>query len=214
MTKLSNLSNYCKMPMFCYTPHMQKKESIILLGIKHSGKTTQGKLLARHYSLPFIDIDFVIEKMTGKSPRSLYSEKGASSFMIAEENACRKTAELLEEKSAVIATGGGICCNPPALMFLRPLGKFVYLCVPENIAADRIFAKASKNHSGKWENLPAYIAEKDPETEEDCREIFHRFYIERSSVYSGISDCTVEFGNDFSLSKAGNLQKIISSLEK
>ena len=208
------LRNYCKMLMFCYTPLMKEKESIILLGIKHSGKTTHGKLLAGHYALPFIDTDFVVEKMTGKSPRVLYSEKGSSSFMIAEENACRKTAELLEGKAAVIATGGGICGNPPALMFLRPLGKFVYLYIPENIAADRIFAKASKTHSGKWENLPAYIAEKEPETEEDCREIFHRFYIERSNIYSGIADCTVELGNNFSSSKDGNLQKIISALEQ
>ena len=95
-----------------------------------------------------------------------------------------------------------------------PLGKFVYLYIPENIAADRIFAKASKTHSGKWENLPAYIAEKEPETEEDCREIFHRFYIERSNIYSGIADCTVELGNNFSSSKDGNLQKIISALEQ
>ena len=66
---------------------MHTNESLILLGIKHSGKTTQGKLLARHFALPFIDIDFVIEKMTGKAPRRLYAEEGAAAFMLAEENA-------------------------------------------------------------------------------------------------------------------------------
>ena len=193
---------------------MHTNESLILLGIKHSGKTTHGKLLARHFVLPFIDIDFVIEKMTGKAPRRLYAEEGAAAFLLAEENACRTTARLLEGKSAVIATGGGICDNAPALTFLRPLGKFVYLCVPEKIAADRILAKASKNYSGRWENLPAYIAAKNPVTAEDCRAAFHDVYTMRTAVYLAISDCTANLSDDFSASKDGNFQKILSALER
>ncbi|MGP1459602.1 MAG: shikimate kinase [Treponema sp.] len=192
---------------------MRTNKSLILLGIKHSGKTTQGKLLARHFNLPFIDIDFVIEKMTGLSPRRLYTEKSAAAFMLAEENACKKTAELLDGKSAVIAAGGGICDNTPALVFLRPLGDFVYLCVPEKLAADRILAKAFKNYSAQWENLPAYIAAKNPVTEDECRAAFHDFYTARTAVYRAISDCTAVLCDNFTSSKDGNFQKILAALE-
>ena len=183
---------------------MKKDGSIILIGIKHSGKTSLGKQLAEHYGLPFVDVDFVIEKMTGKPPRQLY----------AEENACRKAAELIADKNAVIATGGGICDNPPALTFLRPLGKFVYLCVEEKIAADRIMAKVKKLSSGVWQGLPAYIAARSPETEAECRAIFHTYFIERTAIYAGIAERAVNLGNNFSLNKGGNLSRIIDALEK
>ena len=193
---------------------MKKDGSIILIGIKHSGKTSLGKQLAEHYGLPFVDIDFVIEKMTGKPPRQLYAEEGAGVFMYAEENACRKAAELIADKNAVIATGGGICDNPPALTFLRPLGKFVYLCVEEKIAADRIMAKVKKLSSGVWQGLPAYIAARSPETETECRAIFHTYFIERTAIYAGIAERAVNLGNNFSLNKGGNLSRIIDALEK
>ena len=50
--------------------------SIILLGIKHCGKSTQGKLLAKYFNCPFFDTDDEIEVLTGKSPRQIYTEQG------------------------------------------------------------------------------------------------------------------------------------------
>ncbi|MDY5046660.1 MAG: shikimate kinase [Treponema porcinum] len=102
-----------------------KNKSIILLGIKHSGKSTQGELLANHIGCPFIDIDTVITEMTGKTPRELYNENGPAGFMEAEENACIQTAQKYKDSQVVIATGGGICENAPALEKLRQLGEFV-----------------------------------------------------------------------------------------
>ena len=50
--------------------------SIILLGIKHCGKSTQGKLLSNHLGCPFFDTDDEVTKLTGKSPRELYIQLG------------------------------------------------------------------------------------------------------------------------------------------
>jgi len=49
-------------------------KDIILMGPKHSGKTTTGKALASLFSCNFIDIDELILQRTGKSPRQLFSE--------------------------------------------------------------------------------------------------------------------------------------------
>ena len=113
--------------------------SIILLGIKHCGKSTQGKLLAKHFSCPFFDTDDEVTALTGKSPREIYSELGKEAFIEAEKNACQNLVEkILSQASAstaqsqaeanvsVIATGGGICNNPAALEILHKIGKFVF----------------------------------------------------------------------------------------
>jgi len=52
-------------------------KDIILMGPKHSGKTTTGKALALLFSCDFIDIDELILQRTGKSPRQLFSEDPA-----------------------------------------------------------------------------------------------------------------------------------------
>ena len=53
---------------------MQKNRTIILMGIKHSGKSTQGRLLAGHFGCPFIDIDDEILKIL-ENPRGKYTQK-------------------------------------------------------------------------------------------------------------------------------------------
>lgn len=166
-------------------------QSVVLLGIKHSGKTTQGRLLSGGLSCDFVDTDEKIAEMTGRTARQIFSESGAAAFMTAEENACRSIAALYDGRRAVIATGGGICDNAPALYELRPLGRFVFLRIAEAAAADRIIRGAVRLPDGGWRNLPAYIAEKNPCGEDDVRRIFHGFYAARDAAYARIADLTV-----------------------
>lgn len=186
-----------------------KYNSIILLGIKHSGKSTQGALLAQQLKCPFIDIDDVITKIKGKTPREIYNEKGVGAFMAAEEDACRIVKEKSEGKQVVIATGGGICDNAPALEELRNLGKFVLISVPESVACDRILKKATKVSDGVWENLPAYIAKEDPDSELKIRQIFHNFYERRMETYNQIADIIFDTKNN---SKEENAKKIAEAV--
>ncbi|MBQ6568578.1 MAG: hypothetical protein IJR93_06970 [Treponema sp.] len=171
-------------------------DCIILMGIKHCGKSTQARLLSRELGAASYDTDDIIGDMTGKSPREIYREGGKEAFMAAETAACRQLAARLTESGerAVIATGGGICCNEEALAALRPLGKFVFLNAPEKAAADRIIREARELEGGGFENLPAYIASKGPRTILEVRSIFHAFYSERSALYSRAADITVDMG--------------------
>mgnify|MGYP003541431241 FL=1 len=63
-------------------------KTIVLMGIKHCGKSTQGKIISQKLGLPFYDTDDVITLLTGKTPREIYTEKGAEGFMEAEKYAC------------------------------------------------------------------------------------------------------------------------------
>ena len=165
--------------------------------VLHCGKSTQGRLLSKHFACPFYDTDDIIQEMTGKSPRLIYSEQGESGFITTEKKACVALAKKIatrkrpaEPYSAVIATGGGICKNDKAIATLRKLGTLVFLNADEKIAADRIVREVKTDSDGVLTNLPAYIAKENPQTLEDVRSSFHRFYIERTKKYAEI--CSVQ----------------------
>lgn len=171
-------------------------DCVILMGIKHCGKSTQARLLSQRLGIASYDTDDIITDMTGKSPREIYQSGGKEAFKAAETAACRQLASRLSESGdqAVIATGGGICCNEEALSALRPLGRLVFLNAPEKAAADRIIREARELAQGGFENLPAYIAAKSPRTILEIRSIFHDFYMERTFLYSRAADITVDMG--------------------
>lgn len=184
-------------------------KSIILTGIKHCGKSTQARLIAKELNIQNFDTDDVITELTGKSPRQIYTELGAEGFMKAEIQACQHLKDTLKEEKAVIATGGGICNNSAALTILKSMGTFVFLDVDEATACDRIIDEIVIDQEG-MKNLPAYIAKKNPHTLEDVRTIFHDFFIEREQIYQQIADVTVKTGHH---SKKTNCRQIIESLK-
>lgn len=175
---------------------MSKNKSYILMGIKHSGKSTQGRMLATLLGCPLFDIDDVIQKNTGKSVRQYYTEAGPVAFLAAEEAVCGKIAQAYGDRQIVVSTGGGICDNAPALNYLRPLGEFVYLQVPEEVACDRILKKATQLSDGTWKGLPAYINKMKPRDEKHVREIFSEFYASRTEIYSTIADVIIPMNGE------------------
>ena len=56
-------------------------------GIKHSGKTTQARLVSERLSLPFSDADDLILKEINTSIREFYKEYGKEAFMEKEYDA-------------------------------------------------------------------------------------------------------------------------------
>lgn len=195
--------------------------SIILCGIKHCGKSTQGKRIASALGLDFYDTDDLIFEQTGMDARAIYKSQGKDAFMAAELKACEYLQELLSApneasqgqnaaaaKSAIIATGGGICQNEPAIAILKKLGTIVYLEVPEITAAGRIVREARFLPDGTIENLPAYIANKNPADQKEVRAIFHDFYEERTKKYRSLADITVQAQG----SRSENTKKILSAL--
>lgn len=184
--------------------------AIILTGIKHCGKSTQGRLLSERLKCPFYDTDDVVREMTGSSPREIYTRDGEDAFKSAEALACRKIVAELEGKGGVVATGGGICSNPGAVEVLKKAGTFVFLKSPESVAAERIVREISVADDGSLSNMPAYIARKNPGTLDDVRMIFHEFFMERCGVYSGLADVIVDMGTG---TKTENMEKILAALQ-
>lgn len=184
------------------------------MGIKHCGKSTQGKLLSQKLNLPFFDTDSVIQEMTGKTPREIYTTDGEEGFKKAETDACKEITLRIKDGASVIATGGGICNNAEALSVLHKLGTFVFLQSSEKVAADRICREARTDENGKLTNLPAYIAKDNPSSMAKVRELFHEFYEERVRLYAGIADISVRMdGAAGPCPKQVNTNRILSALK-
>ena len=170
-------------------------KSIVLMGCKHCGKTTQGKLLAKELGVDFFDTDDVIGQIRGVDFRTLYQTKGAGEFCQAEEEACRKIITDNENRQLVISTGGGICDNPPALNELRVCDKFIFLRLDIDYSIERIMAKIEQNELGTFKNAPAYVLDENPSSLDDIRNILQKKYSDRYMQYQKIADIVVDIKN-------------------
>ena len=169
--------------------------SYVLMGLKHCGKSTQGKRLAQELGVDFFDTDEVIEQAVGKPVRILYKSKGVSAFMQEEENACEKIVMEKGDRQIVVATGGGICDNPPAITKLRELNTFIFLRLDIEFSIQRILGKIKMEAPGRFLNLPAYVEAENPRNMNDVRFILQKKYEERQIHYQAIADIVVDIKN-------------------
>lgn len=98
--------------------------NIFLVGLMGAGKTSVGRLLAKHLQKSFHDSDQAIEQRTGVKIPIIFELEGEAGFR------ARETA-MLQELSAlndiVLATGGGAVLNPENRKLLREHGAVIYL---------------------------------------------------------------------------------------
>ncbi len=131
---------------------------ITLVGPKHVGKTSVGKSLARLMEARFFDLDSIIEERTGLSPRTLF-ERSPETFRTAEaEAAAWIVGEIRQDAPIVLAAGGGLIDNPPALSEFSGKSVLVYLELDAKRAWERIRAAAERSGT-----LPPFLRGDDPE---------------------------------------------------
>lgn len=89
-----------------------------------AGKTTIGRLLARHLGRSFVDSDHEIEARTGVKVPVIFEIEGEAGFRQRESQVI---AELTRREGIVLATGGGVILDPANREALRSSGFVVYL---------------------------------------------------------------------------------------
>ncbi len=97
---------------------------LALIGLPGSGKSTVGKLLARHYALPFIDLDREIENALGCSITQCFEEKGELYFRDLESELLN---QITNGDRCVLSTGGGSVLSASNRELLRVRAKVIYL---------------------------------------------------------------------------------------
>ena len=110
---------------------MIPSHNIFLVGLMGAGKTTVGRLLARHRHLEFIDSDHEIEARCGVTIPTIFEIEGEAGFRRRE---AAMIDELTRRAGVVLGTGGGAVLDPRNRECLRTRGTVVYLrCHPEEL---------------------------------------------------------------------------------
>lgn len=164
---------------------MEEKRIVALIGMKHCGKSSCGRILAQRLNVPFADTDALIESGTGKTARELFLEGGASLMAEAESAACAKALEMAAGRGGVISTGGAFCENASAVALLR--GGCVFCLIEAGL--DVLYGRILKSAKEEGE-MPAFLRGDSP------KERFSSIYKERMEKYRQMADIAVKSGGD------------------
>lgn len=105
--------------------------SVSLVGLPGSGKSTVGRQLARRLAIPFFDSDHVIEQRLGCSIREYFEREGEERFRDMEQAVLD---ELTQGPACVLSTGGGSVLRAVNRAHLHDRGRVVYLrSTPEEV---------------------------------------------------------------------------------
>jgi shikimate kinase len=137
---------------------------IFLLGMMGAGKSTVGPLLARSRGAVFIELDRRIELLFGAAIAQLFA-RGEAFFRSCERVALRSLVDEpgFAQASVVVATGGGIVCDPENLRTMSSVGRLVYLEVDVATLCERLLCTPAQRNArpllGPEANLAARVSE-------------------------------------------------------
>lgn len=137
--------------------------AVVLVGMMGSGKSSVGRKLALRLGLPFIDADNEIETAAGMTIPEIFAQHGEATFRSGER---RVIARLLgENRSLVLATGGGAFMNAETRACIASRGIAVWLKADPDVLMRRVRKRANRpllqtaNPEGTLRTL---LAEREP----------------------------------------------------
>ncbi len=153
------------------------------MGMKHTGKSTQGRRLALFYNMSFIDLDEVIFNQyptTNTTIREIYRTEGKEGFLRLEQEAAKSCAKELSEKgNRILSLGGGTIDNPIAMDSLKNKALSIHLLDSAEVLYERI----------SLHGIPPFLDSEDP---------YHSFldiYTRRTKLYTDWANITVDIKN-------------------
>ncbi|MBL0927858.1 MAG: shikimate kinase [Phycisphaerales bacterium] len=158
--------------------------SLVLMGLRGSGKSTLGRALARSESVPFVDLDErTLARLGCAHASEAFARLGEPAFRAAEAEALR---EVLEGPGPVIlALGGGTPTAPGAAGQLAEASRRGWVIVYLRLSPVELRARLSQGRSGPGLNRPS-LTGGDPLAEID------RVFAARDGVYARLATRTLE----------------------
>lgn len=98
--------------------------NIFFVGLMGAGKTTIGRIIAKHLNKAFYDTDHEVERRTGVSIPVIFELEKEDGFRKREAAVIE---ELSQMQNLVLATGGGAVLLPENRQYLKDHGTVIYL---------------------------------------------------------------------------------------
>lgn len=167
-----------------------KLPSIFLVGPMGAGKTTVGKLLAKHLGRDFIDCDWYIAEQTGADIPWIFEKEGEAGFRDRETKAL---TELVAMPNIVMATGGGAVVRPENRTLLKQ-GLVIYLEASVETQLSR--TKKDKNRPLLQNDNP--------------RAVLKALYEQRSPLYQEVATITIATGKAYPKQMVQDILQLLS----
>ncbi len=158
--------------------------NVVLIGMKHCGKSTIGAALAERLDCAFYDVDQMIAEThaceTGEhlDVREIFTRHGEEHFHRIEGHVVCELYLKLDRPGncSVVALGGRTAVNATVCSLLKAIGLTVYLRVP----AIEIYTRIERS------GLPPFLDEGDPAGS------FVKLYEQREPKYRELADVVVD----------------------
>lgn len=177
---------------------LELNHPLFIVGMKNTGKTTIGQIIATKLNVNFIDTDDILLdsiRLRYGSLKHFYRTKGKDVYLQTESLAIYNYLKEHKE-GAVIALGGGASDNPFLIKMIQSAGYIVYFEINSDSLYKRIVDEGVK---------PAFLDEKNPESS------FKSTYDERDRVYRNISD--IEVTLDEKVSPYKNAHTVLTAID-
>lgn len=151
--------------------------NIILIGFMGCGKTSVGKKVAEKLNYCFCDVDRMIERDNKMSISEIFQEYGEEHFRAIETKAIMNLRETV--RNCIISVGGGLPLRDENRIFLKELGKVVFINVSKEVIIKRLEHDVTRPILNKGNK----------------EDIISRLMAEREPIYTEVSDIVVHVGN-------------------
>ncbi len=132
---------------------------VALIGLRGAGKTTLGRILARHYEAPLIRITHVVEQMAGMDMPEIFMGMGQKGYRRLEYKAVQATLD--QNPRAVVETGGSLVSEPKTFDLLLSGCFTVWLQASPREHMQRVYAQGDvrpmEGHRQAMEDLETIL---------------------------------------------------------
>lgn len=141
----------------------ETEKNIVLVGMRGSGKTTVGAILAGRLHRELVPMDALIVYEFGMTVPEVVAKHGWPRFREVEAQVAQKVARL---KGTINATGGGVILNAESVKALRETGIVFWL----NVSVDQTLGRIGEDpnrpsltgRGSRREDMQATYAEREP----------------------------------------------------